>query len=447
MDQWRGQATGYAGDVNACTPNLDRFASEGFDFRQAVSAHPLCVPFRGALLTSRHAHSTGIAGHYSALPPGTVTAAHRLSDVGYRTAYLGKWHLYDHLPDVEPVVQDVVVPPEHRGGFEYWEASEGGDLNDPVLHRHDDPVPRRYEGYEPDVLVERFEVFLEAVGDGAPWFTVVSTLPPHNPYGDAPAEYRAKYDPADIRLRPNVPCVEPLESRVREDLAGYYAHIEATDAAFGRLLEMLDARGLSQDTVVVFLSDHGDMLGSHGRHKKTVPLEESARIPMLIRWPGRIEQATSDALICELDVLPTMLGLIGHDVPEETHGFDLSPVLLGEAPGVRDHVLLQQVDGLAHEPAWRLPWRAVRTTRAMYGCDIAAERWLFDLEQDPYELENRASDGGAAQFRASMRKLLENALRRVDDGFALPEFHDVPIGHSDGYQVRRWPQAAQRKPV
>lgn len=430
-DQWRAHATGYNGDPNARTPNLDRFASEGTNFRQALSGHPLCVPFRAALLTGRHGHANGVGGHYSALPSGTSTMAHRLSGMGYRTAYFGKWHLYDHPApggghDEEHIAR-TVIPPEARGGFEHWKAFEAGNVMiDPWLHGDGDLIARRRRGYQPQVLVDVFLDYLDDPAD-APWFAVLSTEPPHNPYDEVPSRYARRYRPDDIVLRPNVPRAEPVESRARCDLAGYYAHIEATDEAIGRLLEALDSRGLSQDTLVLFFADHGDLHGSHGQFRKTSPLDESVRIPFLARWPDQIPKGrTSDALFSEIDVYPTLLGLLGAPAPSKLHGRDLSALFRGSATTGRDRVLIQHVDGLGHEFASRLPWRAIRTGDAMYGCVSGAEQWLYDLRVDPFQVQNRAHDGGAAELRASMRQQFLAALREVQDPFPPPPFEDPP---------------------
>jgi len=383
------------------------------------------------LLTGQHAHVNGVTGHYSSLPKDATTVAHVLRADGYQTAWFGKWHLYDHPPipgDPEGTgVAQIVVPEDRRGGFTHWEAFEGGNvLVDPWVHTGEDPVPRRRSGYQPDVLTSAVADFIEAQA-AEPWFAVLSTEPPHNPYEAAPAEYRSRYEPEDIVLRPNVPRGAPVEPRARQDLAGYYAHIEATDAAIGRLLQVLEDSGMAQNTVVFFFSDHGDLLGSHGAYMKTRPLEEAIRIPLLIRWPGVIPAGlVTDALIAEVDLSPTLLGLVGIPVPQSMQGKDLSGIALGSDEPGPEYALLQHVDGLGHANGTRLPWRAVRTKDFLFGCTTGQEEWLYDLQDDPHQTRNLVLVGGAKAQRAAAREVLAKALREAGDPFELPESYEPP---------------------
>jgi arylsulfatase A-like enzyme len=429
VDQWRGQATGYVGDPNAVTPNLDRLAAESVRFDCAFSSHPLCVPFRGALLTGRRGTSTGVTGHKSSMPAGTRTIAHTLRENGYRTAWFGKWHLSDHVPPpglrkgaASEWVATRIVPPDRRGGFDHWEAFEGGNvINDPWLHTDRDPTPRRRPGYQSDVIFSACADYIGANDGDAPWFAVCSVEPPHDPYDAAPPEYAERYDPATIKLRPNVPSSEPVNSTARRYLAGYYASIEATDAALGRLLAEVDSHAGGRPTAVVFMSDHGDMLGSHGRYKKTQPYEESIRIPLVIRWPGvRGRGAVTDALACEIDIAPTMLDMLGMSIPPDLHGTSLAAQLDDPSAPGPDYVLLQHIDGLAHADTMNVPWRAIRTRDALYGVTAGQECWLFDLENDPYETRNLASIGSGRVLRRELRPLLEKALSEAHDPFRLP---------------------------
>jgi arylsulfatase A-like enzyme len=430
-DQWRGQATGYAGDVNAVTPNLDRLASEALRFDRAFSSHPLCVPFRGALLTGQRGIRNGVTGHASSLSTRTRTVAHAMRDLGYLTAWFGKWHLGDHIAP-RGMVSEVssrwiatrVISKERRGGFQHWEAFEGGNImRDPWIHTDRDNRPQRRPGYQPDVVFDACATFAEAhADDDEAWFAVCSVEPPHDPYDTAPYEYASRYDPDSITLRPNVPLVDPVNLVARSQLAGYYAHIEATDAAFGRLLQRVEAAGSSRPTAVFFMSDHGDMLGSHGQYKKTKPYEESVRIPLIIRWPeARSAGRTTNALICEIDIVPTLLGLL--ERPEALAHMDGISFARhfddSETPGP-EYVLLSHIDGLGHSDAMTVPWRAVRTHDALFGVTENEECWLFDLLEDPYETRNLAKLGSGAALRERMLTILQKALSDAGDPFRIP---------------------------
>lgn len=278
--QWRAQACGFAGDPDARTPHLDRLAAEGTVYSAAVTPHPFGPFARAALLTGVPSPANGVRDYWDALPADRETIAHRMRRRGFTSAFFGKWHLGERDPSA-PLVGEAhartVVPPERRGGFDHWEGFESGFLlNDPWLHGTGLPEPRRFPGYQSDVLVDRAAAWLQRAG---PWFGVLSLEPPHPPYA-APAAGIPPRDPASLRLRANVPAA--VEAQARVELSGYHAHLEATDRALGRLLAGLDhAR-----TVVVFTSVHGDMLGSQGCFRKGWPYEESVRVPLVVRFPG-----------------------------------------------------------------------------------------------------------------------------------------------------------------
>src|SRR4051794_1989720 len=136
--------------------------------------------------------------------------------------------------------------------------------------------------------------------------------PPHDPYFSAPEKYRDLYDPTKLELRANVPKNE--EEATRKNLAGYYAHCSALDDCMGELLRTLKETGLDKNTILIFTSDHGDMLGSHGLNKKQKPYDESVRVPMLWRWPGTLRARTLDAPMNTEDIMPTLLGLCGANI-------------------------------------------------------------------------------------------------------------------------------------
>ncbi|MDI1250632.1 MAG: sulfatase-like hydrolase/transferase [Lacunisphaera sp.] len=324
--QWRAQATGYAGDPNARTPWLDGLASGAVNFTQAVTPHPMGPQARAALLTGRLCPENGVRDYWDALPvyqgqqnpsggrvPLGRTIAHALNDRGYATGFFGKWHLAErdrNAPFVGEAHAKQIVPPERRGAFQLWEGFEGGFLlNDPWLHGTRLPEPKHFKGYQADVLGVRAaawckEQSAKGPAGGPPYFCVLSLEAPHPPY-HAPTPHVAEVKPAEVQLRANVPHGGGVERKAREELAGYYAHIEATDRVIGRLLAEVDLA----DTIVVFTSVHGDMHGSHGVFRKCWPYEESIRVPLLIRreqGAGSREQNRTDESPVSLVDLPHM---------------------------------------------------------------------------------------------------------------------------------------------
>ncbi len=299
--QWRAQACGYAGDINARTPHLDALAAGGVNYAQAVTPHPFGPFARAALLTGVPSPENGVRDYYDPLPIHARTIAHEMNEHGYTTAFFGKWHLGKRDP-AAPLVGEahakMIVPLATRGGFTFWEGFESGFLlNDPWLHGTRLPEPVQFGGYQSDVVCERAAEWLGERTNlpGGPWFGVVSLEAPHPPY-EASA---AGIERCSVILPGNVPPA--AAEKAAGELAGYYAHIEATDRSIGRLLAALPA-----DTVVVFTSVHGDMHGAHGLFRKGWPHEESVRVPLLVRGaPGSIPGARSDEAVSLID-LPAM---------------------------------------------------------------------------------------------------------------------------------------------
>lgn len=383
--QWRAQATGYAGDPNARTPWLDGLASEAVNFTQAVTPHPLGPQARAALLTGKLCPANGVSGYWDPLPAKARTVGHALKDRGYATAWFGKWHLAERdrtAPFVGEVHAKQIVPPERRGGFEFWEGFESGFLlNHPWLHGTRLPQPKQFKGYQADLLAERAGAWSKEQGarsqaGGAPFFCVVSLESPHPPY-QAPAPHVAAVEPADLKLRANVPPAAAKQAR--EELAGYYAHIEATDRAIGRLLGNVDLAG----TVVVFTSVHGDMHGAHGLFRKGWPHEESIRVPLLVRHlagKGRSkkEEGRKDASPVSLVDLPHMA--VAWAEGREWH-----------AKGDSALISMPAAAGIPHQCP--VAWRGFRTAQHKLVLNADGSPWLyFDLERDPLEMKNLAGD-------------------------------------------------------
>lgn len=417
--QWRAQATGHAGDPNARTPQLDRLAAESTNFAQAVTPHPFGPFARAALLTGVPSPDNGVADYYDPLPASARTVAHRLREQGYATAFFGKWHLGRRDPTAPAVGEAharTVVPEARRGGFEFWEGFESGFLlNDPWLHGTRLPEPVRVAGYQSDVICDRAAGWIRDFGfrisdlglegiAGTPairsprsaipnsarsWFAVVSLEPPHPPY-DAPAAGVAPRDPQTIALAPNVPRGGEVEARARRELAGYHAHLEATDRAIGRLVAAVPAAG----TVVVFTSVHGDMHGAHGFFRKGWPHEESVRVPLLVRgarrdglesWvlgPGSGHRSAEPVSL--LDLHQWTLAWAGAAQPKTQNPKPKTEMQRISMPSVPDFPL--QCDRV---------WRGVRTATRKLVRNADGTPWLyFRLDADPFELRNLAADPG-----------------------------------------------------
>ncbi len=415
--QWRAQALGYTGDPNARTPCLDALAAESVNFTQAVTPHPFAPFARAALLTGVSSPENGVRDYFDPLPTGTRTIAHEMERRGYATAFFGKWGVGKRDPSV-PLVGEVhaktVVPTAARGGFGFWEGFEGGFLlNDPWLHGSRLAEPAKFTGYQSDVVVGRADGWLrerergrQGAGGGSkknwqPWFCVVSLEAPHPPY-DAPAAGIAARHAREIVLAANVPRGGAVESRARRELAGYYAHLEATDRSVGRLVAEVDARatagggevgGERDDSMIVFTSMHGDMHGAHGLFRKGWPYEESVRVPLLVRGAGGRGLVSSE-LVSLVDLGALTLAWADGRKPEAQNEQLKARMQRISMPSVV--ALPQQCDRA---------WHGMRTMARKLVLNTDGSPWLFfDLERDPMERDNCVGDperaGEIAELRA-----------------------------------------------
>lgn len=396
--QWRAQACGYAGDPNARTPQLDRLAAESVNYAQAVTPHPFGPMARAALLTGVESPENGVREYFDPLPAGARTIAHELGGRGYATAFFGKWHLGRRDREAALVGEAharMVVPEEARGGFGFWEGFESGFLlNDPWLHGTRLAEPKKFAGYQSDVVcgraaewVEEFGVrslgFGVGGGEGRSWFCVVSLEAPHPPYEAAVPDGTTRRRAEEIALPGNVPRGGAVEEKARRELAGYYAHIEATDAAIGRLVAAVDEaaeRGGRARPVVVFTSVHGDMHGAHGLFRKGWPHEEAVRVPLLVRGGEKGRGKRSDGAVSLVELAAaTCAWAAGKEAK------------LGE----RECSRISMPSVVALPQQCDREWRGVRTKNRKLVLNADGTPWLlFDLDNDPGELRSLVGEVG-----------------------------------------------------
>ncbi|MBP7140308.1 MAG: sulfatase-like hydrolase/transferase [Opitutaceae bacterium] len=379
--QWRAQATGYGGDPNARTPHLDALAARSVNYSQAITPHPFGPFARAALLTGVPSPQNGVRDYFDPLPQGSRTIAQTLAGRGYHTAFFGKWHLGDRdrfAPLVGEAHARTLVPVAKRGGFHEWEGFEGGFLlNNPWLHGSlEYPLPVQVNGYQSEILVDRILKWQTGrrQDEVAPWFAVLSLEAPHPPY-DAPANGVPPRSPDSIVLRANVSRGGAEEVKARRELAGYYAHIEATDAAIGRLV-----KALPESVLVVFTSVHGDMHGSHGLFRKGWPYEESVRVPLLVRGAP---STSGMSLVC-----PDPVSLL--DLPAMTQAW--SDGLPWRCLRQDAAISMPSVVSLTHQ--CDRAWQGRRSATGKVVTTAQGDAWMeFDLIEDPFEQHNLAPRG------------------------------------------------------
>lgn len=439
-DQLRAFEVGCYGNPVIRTPNLDRLAAEGVRFETAVTTFPVCMAARSVTLSGQYNRTcTGGIGNVATPMGGGVThfpqypvagrphlqdptLAEVLRGLGYHTSAIGKWHIHSWPHDIG--FDDYVIPRMNHAHSGQPFSENGGPEFVPA-------------GYSVDYECDRVADLLHRRSRTAePFFLYYNISPPHCPMSDGPERYLTMYRPEEIPIRANVDLSErlpeqdhwfkvyrwdyryynfhlpytevlPADFDLRRVIAEYYGMTTWVDDAIGRMLATLDATGLADDAVVIFSSDHGDYLGSHGRVQKGDLHEESIRIPMLLRWPAALRHGTvTDQVMGLVDVMPTVLGLLGQPVPAHVHGRDLTPVVRGERPALDDNsAVVETGRGVG-----------IRTPTLLYGLPFsrgtrdlaAAPHYVWDLAADPFELHNLAGSSELPEVTRDLDRRLRD---------------------------------------
>ncbi len=412
-DEWRAQSTGYTGDSNVRTPVLDRLASQSICFDNAVSGTPVCCPFRASLLTGQYPLTHGVFINDVELKPNGPTMGDAFTKAGYRTGFIGKWHVYGS-PDGNYGRRLAYIPPDHRFGFDYWKACEcTHEYNRSLYYEGADQTPKYWPGYDAFAQTDDACAFIDRQSKTSdPFCLVLSLGPPHFPLNSAPAEYQALYRDREIELRPNVPA--KLRAQAIQGLRGYYAHMAALDECFRRLLTTLDRNHIADDTIVVFTSDHGDMMLSQGLTTKLYPWDESIRVPFLLRYPRKLGNKPRHVAtpLNSPDIFPTLLGLAGLPIPASVEGRDML-----DNPSNRPALISLPVPITEARRYGFAEYRGVRTTRHTYVRSIHGPWLLYDNQTDPYQMRNLINQPESRALQAQLDSDLDRELRRRKDDF------------------------------
>ncbi len=453
-DQMRYSAMGCSGNKDVHTPNFDQLGKEGMIFDQCFSSCPICSPYRAQVLSGLYSHQNGVVCNEYELRHDIPTLPGVLGQAGYHTAYVGKWHL-GYGP----------YPPEKRYGFDVMAAyNTNGDAFHGSYHYNESgPFEMRdwHPSMETDLAIDFITKHQQERPDD-PFFLMMSWLPPHWPYEAFPKEY-AIYKEEELTISPNTP--KQLEAWERHETALYYGNITGLDDQFGRLMKALEEKGLTEDTIVCFTSDHGDHLGAHGygkpfdywlhhtkRGSKATPFNESIHVPFIMRWPGHIQAGTrTGALLSSVDVMPTLLGMCQVDIPEGLAGRDLSFVPLGGDGTLSDSVYLQILGpGWPDRSKWLGFWRGVRTERYVYArwYQNEVDPMLFDVVKDPYEMKNLYGKAEYRDIQEQMEALLQRWLKETNDPFEYgerdPETRMLKLGQK--YIHEKWEHTVRECP-
>jgi len=453
VDQMRRDVMSCAANPNLRTPHLDALAARGTRFTAANATFPACVPFRFSLLTGQFAHSRNVPALGYRLSPAERTLGEAMGAEGYATAYIGKWHLYSAYGvsgglNLSQAAR-TPIPASHRRGFGYWRGFElRNDFYDTWVFSDDNPEPEHLKGHQTDALFDKaFQYIEHGRPPDTPFFLMLSVEAPHPPFMATPEHLARVQARGPWQARPNTDvgaieffppewydptgpagAIDPADpasvARVFEaNMQAYSAMIEQIDDKMGALDALLVRSGLHQTTIVVFLSDHGELAGSHGQLGKAQPWEESVGVPFIVAGPGIVQGRTTDLPVGTEDLFPTFVGLAGGH-SENLPGLNLAPLLQGGAEPDRDGVLLQFVtETRAGRGYYDETWRGIRTRRHKYtvlGNRSGARPWqMFDLLTDPFEQTNLIADPAAQTVAADLHRQLGGLLVQTGDDYAL----------------------------
>ena len=422
-DQMRYECMSPSGNRIVKTPHLQRLADEGGTFDAAFTSYPLCCPFRASLMTGKNAQGHGMYQNHFPLRGGQEFLAESLRATGYQTLYVGKWHL-------EGGSKPGFVPRDRRFGFERFAGFNRGHQYMEGVFWRDTDQPYRCNRYEPYFQTDHLIEFIdEALESDKPFFGLISYDPPHHP-NDMPGYWRNMYSATEIELPPGVlsqeeqrkiqqdvlkfdcqgnmkaapmsrcgntpkPQLEPeTEEELRNFISEYYGMISCIDHNVGRILGHLESRGISDDTMVIFLLDHGDMLGEHGYFcgSKSQGHRAAMQVPLIVRYPDRFAAGVrSDALVdVGIDTPVTLLELADAEPMREANGASFLPILDGKAKSTREAIMYQrfQMNDGARGEFTPVPERGIRTRDWLYVRQPERRKCLFDQNADPAELDN-----------------------------------------------------------
>ncbi len=428
-DQQRWDTMGLHGNPLELTPNLDRMAQRGTHLFFCFTCQPVCAPARACLQTGQYQNRHGVWRNGIPLPEDMQTLAHHFRAAGYATGYIGKWHL---------AAQEPVSAPR-RGGYEFWLAANALEhTSEPhrTIVYDNDNQPVFLPGYRVDALTDAAIRYVHTHQDD-PFYLFISYLEPHqqNHLDDYPPPdgYRERYTG---RWMP--PDLAALGGSAHRHLGGYYGMVKRLDEALGRLLDALRSLELLDDTIVLFTSDHGNHFRTRNAEYKRSCHEASIRIPAALQGPGFDGGGQVRQLVSLIDLPPTLLDAAGLPVPPEMQGRSILPLLRGREAAWPDDVFIQISEAQVG--------RAVRTRRWKYGVtapekhggrDPGSERYveeyLYDLEADPYELQNLIGLQSHQEVAAVLRERL--IRRMVEAGEPAPEIEPAPVKPSGQRRV------------
>ncbi len=435
VDDMRWDEMRVAGHPFVDTPNMDRLAREGARFTNAFATTPLCSPSRASFLTGQYPHKNGIIDNTARSSHDLRVFPLELQRAGYRTGFFGKWHMGN---DDSP-----------RPGFDHWVAMPGqGEAVDPSLNVDGERVHAK--GYTTDLLTDYVERFIDRPSD-QPFLVYLahkaihpnviqrddgSLMPiPGQPGGFVAApRHRGRYAGrtmprrasafkpplgklALLRQIDELPPLGPKTATSDEEIRGRLEMLLGVDDSLGRIVEILERKGVLNDTVIVFTSDHGYFYGEHGlNEERRLAYEEAIRIPLVVRYPPLATAgSTPPEMALSIDIAPTLLEVAGLQPSAGIQGRSLVPVLKKEARDWRSSFLIEYFTDTVFPRIRNMGYVAVRTARHKYihYRELEGMDELYDLEKDPFEETNIIDHSDARETRRQMEASLQSLLEKT----------------------------------
>jgi len=428
-DQQRWDTCGCYGQPMDTTPHLDRMAAEGVRFEHAFTCQPVCGPARAVLQTGKYATAVGCHVNHRRLPPDETTVAQVLSDAGYEAGYIGKWHLASCGPANGPDdFRTKGVPRDRRGGFnDFWLASDvleftshgyDGHMFDGDGNRREFPAGRYRVDAQTDWVVE----YLESRSGEKPFYLFLSYIEPHHQndhnHYEGPTGSKERYRdfviPGDLL---------DTGGDWRAEYPDYLGCINSLDTAVGRIRKTLERLGMSDNTVIVYTSDHGSHFRTRNGEYKRSCHDGCLRIPMIVSGPGFQGGRVVEELVSLIDLPPTVLAAGGIETPSYMPGRALQALVAESATDWPEEVFAQisesQCGRCIRTRGWKYSVRAPEKGGGDPDSDVYVEDFLYDLASDPHERHNLVADPAHTALRAELATTLKR--RMVEAGEKEPE--------------------------
>ena len=428
-DQQRWDTCGCYGQELPITPNLDRMSAEGVRFEYAFTCQPVCGPARASLQTGKYPTEVGCHTNHRLLPIEEPTIAKWLSETGYEVGYIGKWHLASTGPIGGPDDFRVKpVPLERRGGYkDFWLASDvleftshsyDGHMFNADMNKRDFPEGR----YRVDALGDWTLEYLGTRTGEKPFFLFLSFIEPHhqNDHNRYEGPHSSKERWSNYKIPGDL---VDTQGDWRENFSDYLGCCNSLDENLGRIRKKLDELGITDDTLIIFTSDHGSHFRTRNGEYKRSCHDSCIRIPMVIYGEGFKGGLVIDNLVSLIDLPPTILTASGLEKPSSMRGRSLQPLVNRTAPNWEDEVFLQISESHCGRTIrtrdWKYSVRAPGKTGSDPDSDVYLEDYLYDLKTDPYERNNLIADNAYADIRVELSARLKS--RMVQAGEKEPE--------------------------